>query len=434
MPTVTIGDTGSNTYTGSHLAEINQADPTTPYYDGSQGRVKLGTGANEERSFVEFDLPGAITGPVTVSSATLRVYKTDGNDISGSNLEAYLLRRNPVHNQATWNVYSTGNNWGTAGAKNTTTDIVSPASVTQTGPGTSTGYVALTSATLATDIETAINAAATTIGWVIASTDAFTRIVLAADQAGTAAQRPYLEFTYTAGGGAPYTLTAEQGTYTLTGQASLAQRVMVAGQGSYSLTGQNATLTYTGLNHYTLTAEQGTYAITGSQALADYAMAAASGTYTLTGRDATLTYAGLTNPVLIAESGTYTLTGQTAGKLQTYRVVAAQGFYTLQGFSVVGGTAESQGTGASHVMKISKCFIVSASGRTKWVNYIPIKQVTPGSVGRWDNDSAIEMEILSSVTGLVEWKDYIPVVEVADADSGRWRYDNTGFIPIVGVE
>lgn len=200
MPTVTIGDNTGDTYAGSRLFELNQADPTTAYHDGSQGRVKLGTGSNEERSIVLFTLPGAITGPVTVSSATLRVYKSDGNDISGSDLLAYLLRRSPVYNQATWNVYSTGNSWGTAGAKNTTSDVFSPASVTQTGPGSSTGYVALTSAQLASDIQTAINAAASSIGWVLASTDQFTRIVLLAE-GNTDGQRPYLEFTYTSGGG-----------------------------------------------------------------------------------------------------------------------------------------------------------------------------------------------------------------------------------------
>lgn len=200
MPTVTIGDNTGDTYAGSRLFELNQADPTTAYHDGSQGRVKLGTGSNEERSIVLFTLPGAITGPVTVSSATLRVYKSDSNDISGSNLEAYLLRRSPVYNQATWNVYSTGNSWGTAGAKNTTSDVFSPASVTQAGPGSSTGYVALTSAQLASDIQTAINAAASSIGWVLASTDQFLRIVLLAE-GNTDGQRPYLEFAYTSGGG-----------------------------------------------------------------------------------------------------------------------------------------------------------------------------------------------------------------------------------------
>lgn len=198
--TATIGDNTGNTYAGSRLYEINQADPTTVYHDGAQGRIKLGTGANEERTIVQFTLPGAITGPVDVTSATLRGYKTDGNDISGSNLELYLLRRIPIYNQATWNVYTTGNSWGTAGAKNTTSDVFSPASVTQTGPGTSTGYVALTSATLAADIETAINASASSIAWVVASTDAFTRIIWAAEGA-TDGQRPYLEFTYTAAGG-----------------------------------------------------------------------------------------------------------------------------------------------------------------------------------------------------------------------------------------
>lgn len=89
----------------------------------------------------------------------------------------------------------------------------------------------------------------------------------------------------------------------------------------------------------------------------------------------------------------------------------------------------------SWIMKISKVLVVTTTNRTKWIHYIPVKQVVPSSdsVNRYDQQGAVAVQILSSGTGLREWVDYIPVVEVADADSGRWRTDNTGFIPIVGI-
>lgn len=199
--TVTIGENTGNTFAGSRLFELNQADPTTVYHDGAEGRVKLGTGANEERSIVTFSGLSNVSGPVEVTAATLRVYKTNASDISASSLELYRLRRASEHLQATWNVYTTGNSWQTAGAKGAL-DVVTSATILQTGPGASTGYIAFSNAQLAQDVEDMINGATTGgIGWVIASTDQFSRIILAAEGA-TDTQRPYLEFTYTAAGGA----------------------------------------------------------------------------------------------------------------------------------------------------------------------------------------------------------------------------------------
>lgn len=199
MPTVTIGENTGNTYSGSRLFELNQGDPTTAYWDSSQGRIKLGTGANQELSLVLFPGLSNITGPVTVSSATLRIYQTDASDKSAITFAAHLLKRQPVYNQATWNVYSTGNNWGTGGAYNDTSDREGTAA--DTAPGSNgAGYIAFTSATLASEIQTKINAATGTIGWQLISDDQFTRIIAAAE-AGTDGQRPYLEFTYTTAGG-----------------------------------------------------------------------------------------------------------------------------------------------------------------------------------------------------------------------------------------
>lgn len=134
----------------------------------------------------------------------------------------------------------------------------------------------------------------------------------------------------TAGAGG-YTLTAESGSYALTGQTAglLATRTVVAEQGSYALNGQTATLTK-GTN---LVAEQGSYALSGQTVilLAAPQLVAEQGSYVLTGQDATLTYAPSGAYTLTAESGGYALTGQDAALRLARFLVAAQGSYTLTG-------------------------------------------------------------------------------------------------------
>lgn len=133
-----------------------------------------------------------------------------------------------------------------------------------------------------------------------------------------------------AAGGA-YTLTADSGSYTLTGQAAglLAGRVLAAAQGSYALTGQSVAL----LKGNTLAAAQGSYALTGQDValLRGLLLSAAQGSYALSGQDATLTYTPLGAFSLTADQGSYTLTGQSVSLLWGPVLAAGQGSYTLNG-------------------------------------------------------------------------------------------------------
>lgn len=159
-----------------------------------------------------------------------------------------------------------------------------------------------------------------------------------------------------AAGGSPYSLTAGQGTYTLSGQAATLRaartiaaaqgtytlsgqtatlavaRTLAAGQGAYSISGQNVTLIAT----RTIAAGQGTYSLSGQDATlrAARTLTAASGTYTLSGQDATLTYTPAGAYTLAAGVGTYSLSGQAAGLLAARSIAAGSGTYTLSGQSV----------------------------------------------------------------------------------------------------
>jgi len=109
--------------------------------------------------------------------------------------------------------------------------------------------------------------------------------------------------------GATYTLTADNGSYTTTGQdASLLRSKVISGnQGSYSITGQTASIFKTKV------------------------IDASFGSYSLTGQNATITYAPGGSYTLTADQGTYTLTGQTAGLTKSKVISAAQGTYSLAG-------------------------------------------------------------------------------------------------------
>lgn len=114
-------------------------------------------------------------------------------------------------------------------------------------------------------------------------------------------------FSFPSGGGA-YTITADAGSYALTGQAAtLLRSYAVTGDyGSYALAGQAATL----LRSFSLDGAYGTYTVAGQQATLSrsYAVEAAAGSYATDGQAATILFSRL----LEAASGSYSVTGQGA--------------------------------------------------------------------------------------------------------------------------
>ena len=63
---------------------------------------------------VYFDISSIPSGD-TITSATLRFYGTDADNGSTVDFDVAASKRTVVFSQATWNVYSTGNSWQTAG-------------------------------------------------------------------------------------------------------------------------------------------------------------------------------------------------------------------------------------------------------------------------------------------------------------------------------
>lgn len=129
-----------------------------------------------------------------------------------------------------------------------------------------------------------------------------------------------------------YTLTAQAGSYAVAGQsASLAKgRVLIANNGSYSYSGQSATL----LRSKLIAAQAGSYAYAGQSAILTYTpnanaytLTALSGSYSLSGQSATLTRSRL----LTAQAGSYALTGQSATLLRSRQLSVQSGNYSYTG-------------------------------------------------------------------------------------------------------
>lgn len=133
-----------------------------------------------------------------------------------------------------------------------------------------------------------------------------------------------------AAGGVSYTLTADSGSFTITGAAADldADRKLVASSGTFTLTGTDVSL-IAGLS---LTAESGTFTLTGTAADldADRKLVAASATFTLTGTAADLD----ADRKLTAASGTFTLTGTAVDLDADRKLTAASGTFTLTGTDV----------------------------------------------------------------------------------------------------
>lgn len=109
-------------------------------------------------------------------------------------------------------------------------------------------------------------------------------------------------------------LTADYGSFSLAGQSATLKsaRKLVADYGSFSLSGQSAGLS----SARRLIAAVGTFALSGQDALTKVArlLQAAFGQFTLSGQDASLTKhtAGTTDYTLLAGYGVFTLTGEAA--------------------------------------------------------------------------------------------------------------------------
>lgn len=198
-PTLTAqpdGAAGLDTY-------INTATPTANFSTATELRLYSlddGYDAEENRTLIKFDLSPIPAGS-TIDNATLTLTQYAGSNTD--TLAVFRVHRAWVEAQATWNIYSTGNNWGTAGCNNTTNDREA-ANIGSLSVGTTAGAKNWT--LTASKIQEMITGGVfTNNGFIVLQTSAAAATashLFRSSDYGTAADRPKLVVNYTEGGGA----------------------------------------------------------------------------------------------------------------------------------------------------------------------------------------------------------------------------------------
>lgn len=127
------------------------------------------------------------------------------------------------------------------------------------------------------------------------------------------------------------TLSAAYGQFTLSGQDvnTLYSKLVSASLAEFTLTGQTALFKYS----KSLDAGYGGYSFTGRSAnlLKALKVAAERGSFDLTGQNATLVYTPVGGYTIVASQGTFSLAGQSAGLLRASRISSQYGSFSLSG-------------------------------------------------------------------------------------------------------
>ena len=100
---------------------IHYEAPTTNYGASTTQSLTGFDGANMRRMLLKLALTPAPPVNAILQSAVLSVYNETAGG-SQADCDLYRILRAWSESQATWNVFTTGNNWGTAGCSNTSSD------------------------------------------------------------------------------------------------------------------------------------------------------------------------------------------------------------------------------------------------------------------------------------------------------------------------
>lgn len=199
MPTITVSDNSGATYSGSIDTYIQESSPTTNDGNSPAMDISMYAGGDHKHGLLAFTGLSNVVGPVTVdpsSSIQVRV-----NFVSAAQtMMAYRLKRPWVELQATWNIYSTGNNWATAGGIGAADIDVACASVVC---DTSDAYVSLTGTDMAAVMQGWVNGTFPNYGLLLMRSDGSNdgKILLLFSSEEDNGYRPILTLNYSTGGG-----------------------------------------------------------------------------------------------------------------------------------------------------------------------------------------------------------------------------------------
>lgn len=190
MTITVIGDNTGNDFAGTEDTKLREQDPTLNFGTATESEITKYNVGDHSHTILSFSGLSNITGPVIVNSATISIYQA-ANGGGTHTLSAYRQLRNFVENQATWNIFATGNNWQTAGGLGAD-DRSGTLSAAATANNVN-GYKTWSAAQLATDHQNIINVVNPNYGWHFERTDGLNdsnyRVVSTSDT--TDGFRPY---------------------------------------------------------------------------------------------------------------------------------------------------------------------------------------------------------------------------------------------------
>ena len=189
---------------------LSAVAPTINYDTIDALRVGEETGNSGfiSRSIIKPDFSSIPAGQV-ITAATLKMTPTADLSTNARTMYAHRILRTVVAGQSTWNVYSTGNSWATAGCSDSTSDYdgaVVLGSAAQSAAPTINSALSFQMTLNATEINKFYNGTYTNNGIILfVDTQLNDAIFYASTQHANAAYRPVISATYepapTAGGG-----------------------------------------------------------------------------------------------------------------------------------------------------------------------------------------------------------------------------------------
>lgn len=203
MPTEVFGDNTGDDYSGTEDNFLQEDAATTNNGSASNFSIRDESSGNDTHGCISFSGMSSLPSSITVSSATMSLYQNWNNMSSTQVLSCYRLLRNWSESQSTWNIYSTGNSWTTAGGTSDGNDKSATVSDTMTKNTTNQYYTSDDTAQLRTDCENIAAGTVSNYGWIWVRTDASDDGEQSDNTSseGSDGQRPYLTITYTEGGG-----------------------------------------------------------------------------------------------------------------------------------------------------------------------------------------------------------------------------------------
>jgi len=196
---------GASSYSGC-VDTFLYGGATTTNEDTLSLLVKTSASDGSKRdTLIKFDISSIPAGS-TIDTVTLTLYISANQGAANGVLYIYDNLRNWAETQATWNVYTTGNNWTTAGARSSGNDLTGTwgsatgalSNVTILSSTVSTTVVLPTASAFVSSVQTALDGSGT-VNWELVqrNTDNNTWTFSDSEDA-TSGNRPILTIDYTA--------------------------------------------------------------------------------------------------------------------------------------------------------------------------------------------------------------------------------------------